>query len=67
MRAVARIITAIAIEEYGYNPDALRSPIPKEIEGIMSRLGLEGSAETVLKYLKIGASDLPEDWRKDEN
>jgi hypothetical protein len=58
VRAVARIITAIAIEEYGYDPSSSRSPIPNEIVSIMDRLGLQGSAETVLKYLKIGADDL---------
>lgn len=61
VRAVARILTAIAIEEYGYDPKSPRSPIPNEILGIMDRLGLQGSAETVLKYLRIGSADLPPD------
>lgn len=61
VRAVARILAAIAIEEYGYDPKSQRSPIPNEIMGIMDRLGLQGSAETVLKYLKIGSADLPHD------
>lgn len=67
VKAVARIITAIAIEEYGYIPDAKRSPIPVEIVSIMDRLGLQGSAETVLKYLKIGASELPPGWNGSDN
>lgn len=62
VRAIARIITAIAIEEYGYNPKSARSPIPGEIVAIMDRLGLQATSETVLKYLKIGASELPDDW-----
>ena len=67
VRAVAKIITAIAIEEYGYDPKAKRSPIPNEIVGIMDRLGLEGTSETVHKYLKIGAEDLPDGWNRNDN
>jgi hypothetical protein len=67
VRAVARIIAAIAIEEYGYNPDVKRSPIPAEIVAIMDRLGLQGTSETVLKYLKIGASELPPGWNGSDN
>jgi hypothetical protein len=55
LRSIAKILTAIAIEEYGYDPRAARSPIPGEIEGISDKHGLSVSKETVLKYLRIGA------------
>lgn len=67
VRAVARIIVAIAIEEYGYDPNSVRSPIPKEIVDIMDRLGLQATSETVLKYLKMGASELPDGWDAGRN
>ncbi|MGH1467080.1 MAG: hypothetical protein ACRBBQ_17130 [Cognatishimia sp.] len=60
MRTLAKIITAIAIEEYGYEPNAPRSPIPKEIQDICDKQGLPLSKETVLKYLRIGAKLIEE-------
>ncbi|WP_417263925.1 hypothetical protein [Celeribacter sp.] len=56
MRTMAKLVTAIAIDAYGYDPSANRSPIPKEIEGITDELGLGVSSETVLKYLRMGAN-----------
>lgn len=61
MKTMARLITAIAINEYGYSPTAKRSPIPGEIEDICDKLGLSVSRETILKYLRMGARELPED------
>jgi len=58
VRTVAKIIAAIAIEEYGYDPSGIRSPIPKEIESICDRQGLAVSRETILQYLRIGAKQI---------
>lgn len=55
IRSMARLITAIAIEEYGYDPKAKRGPIPKEIEGICALHGLEVTSDTIRRYLKIGS------------
>ncbi len=55
IRSMARLITAIAIEEYGYDPKAKRGPIPKEIEGICALHGLGVSSDTIRRYLKIGS------------
>lgn len=60
MRSIAKLLTAIAIEEYGYDPRAARSPIPGEIEGISDKHGLSISKETVLKYLRLGAKLIEE-------
>ncbi len=61
IRSMACLVTAIAIKEYGYSPTAKRSPIPGEIEVICDHLGLSVSRETILKYLRLGARELPDD------
>lgn len=53
--SLARILTAIAIREYGYQPHSKKSPIPKEIQAICDEEGLSTSRETILKYLRLGA------------
>ena len=58
---MAKLLTAIAIEEYGYKPNSRRSPIPGEIESICDRQGLPVSKETILKYLRLGTSHLLKD------
>lgn len=54
IRSMARLITAIAIAEYGYDPTVKRSPIPNRIESICALHGLEVTADTIRRYLKIG-------------
>lgn len=62
---IAQIFTALAIRELGYDPTQPRSPIPSEISDMAAHLGLKGTDETVRKYLKLGASFLPKDWKPD--
>lgn len=62
---MAQLFTAIAIDQFGYDPTARRSPIPREIAEILAKLGLEISDETVRKYLRRGARFLPEGWKDD--
>lgn len=59
--SMAKILTAIAIREYGYRPGSMKSPIPKEIQGICDEEGLPVSRETILKYLRLGARQRFED------
>jgi hypothetical protein len=66
INTIAKILAAIAIEEYGWRPSGARSPIPKQISDVMATMGLEASSETVLKYLRIGAGFLPVDWEPDK-
>ncbi|PTV94061.1 hypothetical protein C8J27_110112 [Rhodobacter aestuarii] len=61
--SMAKLLTAIAIDAYGYDPDASRSKLPKEIEGICALLGLEVTTDTVRKYLRLGKQFLPKDWK----
>jgi hypothetical protein len=60
--SLAKLITALAIDGYGYKPTSRRSPIPNEITSITDRLGLSVSNDTVRKYLRLGAQHLPEGW-----
>lgn len=60
--SMAKLITAMAIDAYGYDPRAKRGNIPKEIMGIADGLGLEISGDTIRKYLKKGAELIPDDW-----
>ena len=60
---IAQLFTAMAIDQLGYDPKAVRSPIPKEIAEIAASMGLEVSDGTVRKYLKLGASFIPKDWK----
>ena len=64
--SLAKLLTAIAIEEYGYDPASRRSPIPREIQDIATRLGLSVSQDTIRKYLQMGARYLPKDHQNDE-
>ncbi len=59
---IAQLFTAMAIDQLGYDPKAMRSPIPKEIADISAKMGLDVSDDTVRKYLKAGAKFIPEDW-----
>jgi hypothetical protein len=52
--SLAKLITAMAIASYGYDPAARRSSIPKKIEDIATRLGLEITADTIRKFLREG-------------
>ena len=57
--SLAKLLTAIAMEEYGYDPTSRRSPIPREIQDISDRHGLSVSQDTIRKYLQTGARYLP--------
>ena len=61
--SIAQLFTAIAIDGYGYDPTAARSPIPKEIQDIAASLGMEISDDTIRKYLRIGAKFISADWK----
>ncbi|PWE30587.1 hypothetical protein DDZ14_14970 [Maritimibacter sp. 55A14] len=62
---IAQLFTAMAIEYYGYDPKQARSPIPKEITDLAASMGLSVSNDTVRKYLRLGASFIPDDWQQD--
>ena len=47
-----RLIIGMAMGGYGYDPAALRSKIPTEIENDVTGLGMSVTAETIRKHLK---------------
>jgi hypothetical protein len=61
--SMAKLIVAMAIQEYGYDPTGKRSPIPKELHDLTAMLGIEVTDDTIRKYLKLGARYLPEGWK----
>ncbi len=63
--SMVKLIAAMAIDAYGFDPTEKRSDIPKEIEGIADRLGLNLTRKTIRKYLREGSEKLPEDWKSE--
>ncbi len=61
--SVCQLFAAVAIDCYGYDPGAKRSPIPKEIAELAANLGLELSEDTIRKYLRRGASFISNGWK----
>ena len=61
--SMAKLLTAIAISEFGYDPTDKRSPIPREIQEISDLEGLGVSKDTIRKYLQTGAKYLPDGWK----
>jgi hypothetical protein len=60
--SIAQLFTAMAIDYLGYNPKQARSPTTKEIAELAASLGMTISEDTILKYLRIGAGFISEDW-----
>lgn len=54
-----RMIIGMAIDGYGYDPKANKSPTTKEIEGALDRIGLRVSDDTIRKRLREAAELLP--------
>lgn len=46
-----KIIIGMAIDGYGYQPNAARSPIPGQLSGLLLTHGIEVSDDTIRKYL----------------
>lgn len=59
-QTLLKIIIGMATDGYGYDPNALRSPFPKELEGILDGVGISVSDDTIRKWLKEAAQHLPQ-------
>lgn len=55
-----KIIIGMAIDAYGYDPRATRSPFPKELEGILGGLDISVSDDTIRDKLKEAMELLPQ-------
>ncbi|QQA41478.1 hypothetical protein [Pelagovum pacificum] len=60
---IAQLFTAMAIELYGFDRFADRSPTPREITNLAASMGISVHEDTVRKYLGIGAKFIPKDWK----
>jgi hypothetical protein len=56
LNSIAKLITTMAMEKYGYDPDRPRNPASSKIKSAAALAGLELSEDTILKYLKLGAA-----------
>ena len=54
-----KIIIGMAVDAYGYAPSSMRSPFPKELEGILDRLGVPVSDDTIRKKIAEASEFLP--------
>lgn len=57
--SLLKIIIAMAMDGYGYNPADKKSPIPAEIVAHVEELGLSIDVDTVRKWLREAAALLP--------
>lgn len=64
--SIAQLFTAMAIEQFGYDPRQTRSPATKEIRDLAASLGMSITDDTILKYLRIGAKFISPDWTPHE-
>ena len=59
--SLLKIVIGVAIDGYGYDPFALRSPTAKEIADILTQRGIGLDEDTVRKYLQLARELLPRD------
>ena len=61
--SIAQLFTAMAIEQFGYDPTAKRSPTVKEIQDLAASLGITMSDDTIRHYLRHGAKFIDPEWK----
>lgn len=59
-----KVIYAMAVSGYGFDPTTKRSKLAPEIAADLARLGLSVSDDTIRRYIKE-ASDLLPEWQED--
>lgn len=59
--SMLRLIIALAIGGYGYDPNAERSSTTREIESDVAQLGLRLSIDTIRKHLTAASAQLDQD------
>jgi hypothetical protein len=64
---VKRLIIGLAINGYAYNPEADRNSATKDITDDLELLGISLDVDTVRKWLKESAEELPTDWQPSDN
>lgn len=59
--SLLKMVIGMAIDGYGYNPKAKRSPIAGEITSALQLRGISLDEDTIRKWLKEAAQHLPSD------
>ena len=59
---VASLFTAMAFEQFGYDPNAKRSTTVKDIQELAASLGISMSDDMIRHYLRHGSNFISEDW-----
>ena len=63
--SLLKMIIAMAIDGYGHDPKANKSPTTGDIANAIRLHGLSLNEDTIRRYLKESATLLPSDWDKD--
>jgi len=59
--SLTKMVIAMAIDGYGFDPTEKKSPIPGQITQCVETLGFSIDIDTVRKWLKAGADIIPRD------
>lgn len=57
--SLLKMVIAMAMDGYRYDPAKLRSDVPKEIAHAIEERGMSLDVDTVLKYLRMARDELP--------
>ena len=60
--SLLKMVIGMAVKGYGYNPQSSRSTTAKEIASDLQLLGVSVDEDTVRKWLRESALQLPSDW-----
>jgi len=66
-KTMLKLLLAISIEKYRFNPTLERSSVPKNIEATTDLCGLNVTNETIREYLKKAVSEFPSVLNSFEN
>jgi hypothetical protein len=66
IESLLKLVIAMAIKGYCFDPSAKKSPTPGEVASDAEQTGLSIDVDTVRKWLKRAAELLPPDWNRKE-
>lgn len=66
LASLKRLVITMAIDGYGFDPKAKKSPIPKQLEGIALQRGIPLTDETIRKWLRAASEFLPSKDEQDK-
>lgn len=62
-KSLVKMVFAMAVDGYGYDPDAKKSPIPNEIEIAAAKADIGITHDTIKKWLQEGAALREKDFK----